>query len=40
MQGDRFYALLTGDRLLLFESEECADGYLDRNREEWENRPK
>lgn len=39
MIGDRYYAMLSGDRLLLFPDKESADRYQDSNKEDWENRP-
>ena len=39
MIGDHYYALLLGDRLLLFADQESGDRYSEQVKEEWDNRP-
>ena len=39
MMGDHFYALVSGDRLLLFPNQDQAERYMEQHMEEWENRP-
>ena len=39
MTGDRFFAVVSGDRLQLFNDEASADRYYDSSKEDWDNRP-
>ena len=39
MVGDRYYAVLSGDRLQLFGDKDSAERYYDSNKEDWDDRP-